>query len=212
MITGSLFNLLAEKIIYMEDANKIAVATNSADLTILSLFSQKCNIRIPAYQRAYSWENKQCKQFLDDLLEKNGKRYYLGQLLFEKDGDTLFIIDGQQRLTTTILFFAAVVKVLSQLQVNINRIKEIYLTDKFKTVDDDQVLFRKCTQKQLVSNIDDTETISQKRIINAYKYFEEELARIELSKLNLLIQSLESATISTFFITNKPEAARRLSC
>lgn len=208
MITGSPFKILAEKIIYMEDANKIAVATNSADLTILSLFSQKCNIRIPAYQRAYSWENKQCKQFLDDLLEKNGKRYYLGQLLFEKDGDTLFIIDGQQRLTTTILFFAAVVKVLSQLQVNINRIKEIYLTDKFKTVDDDQVLFRKCTQKQLVSNIDDTETISQKRIINAYKYFEEELGKIELSKLNLLIQSLESATISTFFITNKPEATQ----
>lgn len=35
----------------MEDTNKITVATNSADFTIQTLFSEKTLIRIPAYQR-----------------------------------------------------------------------------------------------------------------------------------------------------------------
>src|SRR5690606_9226384 len=75
------------------------------------LFKNSDFIRIPAYQRAYSWEKKQCSQFLEDLLEQKGKKYYLGQFLFEKDGNTLFIIDGQQRLTTTILFLSAIAKI-----------------------------------------------------------------------------------------------------
>jgi uncharacterized protein with ParB-like and HNH nuclease domain len=75
--------------------------TGKASLSqdIRSLFKAAVSIRIPAYQRAYSWESKQCSQFLEDLLEQNGKKYYLGQFLFEREGNTLFIIDGQQRLT-----------------------------------------------------------------------------------------------------------------
>ncbi len=68
---------------------------------IQQLFISSESIRIPAYQRAYSWGDKQCIQFLEDLLKPKGKKYYLGQFFFEKDGNTLFIIDGQQRLTVT---------------------------------------------------------------------------------------------------------------
>ena len=53
--------------------------------TIRQLFQNLEEIRIPAYQRAYSWEQKHCEQFFEDLMEQNGKSYYLGQLLFEKD-------------------------------------------------------------------------------------------------------------------------------
>ena len=67
---------------------------------------------------------------------KNNK-YYLGQLLFEKNGNALFIIDGQQRLTTTILFLSAIAKILTAKLEDIEAIRQTYLTDVFKTIDDD---------------------------------------------------------------------------
>lgn len=159
------------------DENKVAE-------NIQQLFINSGSVRIPAYQRAYSWGDKQCAQFLEDLLEQKGKKYYLGQFLFEKDGNTLFIIDGQQRLTTTILFLSAIAKIKILKDQNVDSIREIYLTDVFKTIDDDQVIFKKVTQKHLVSVVDDTETISQKRIIEAFNFFETELSKLDNENLN----------------------------
>lgn len=183
------------------------VETKTAE-SIQQLFINSDCIRIPAYQRAYTWGDKQCTQFLDDLLEQNGKKYYLGQFLFEKDGNTLFIIDGQQRLTTTILFLSAIAKIKILKGQNLDSINEIYLTDVFKTIDDDQIIFKKVTQKHLVSAIDDTETISQKRIIEAFNFFVTELSKLDNDNLNLIQQTLENAVISTFYITNKVEATQ----
>ena len=181
---------------------------NKVAENIQQLFISSESVRIPAYQRAYSWKKKQYTQFLEDLLEQKGKKYYLGQFLFEKDGNTLFIIDGQQRLTTTILFLSAIAKNKILKGENVDSIRKIYLTDVFKTIDDDQVIFKKVTQKHLVSAIDDTETISQKRIIEAFNFFETELSKLDNVNLNLIQQTLENAVISTFYITNKVEATQ----
>ena len=181
---------------------------NKTSENIKTLFEASESIRIPAYQRAYSWENKQCSQFLEDLLEQKSKRYYLGQFLFEKDRETLFIIDGQQRLTTTILFLSAIAKIQEKQGQNIHKIKETYLTDVFRTIEDDQIIFKKISQKHLVSEIDDTETISQKRIIEAFNFFETELIKLDNDSLYLVQQTLENAVISTFYITNKVEATQ----
>jgi uncharacterized protein with ParB-like and HNH nuclease domain len=181
---------------------------NKTAESVQQLFKKSENVRIPAYQRAFSWGDKQCSQFLEDLLEQKGKKYYLGQILFEKDGNTLFIIDGQQRLTTTILFLSALAKIKILKGENVDQIRETYLTDVFKTIDDDQVIFKKVTQKHLVSAIDDTETISQKRIIEAFNFFEIELSKVDNENLDLIQRTLENAVISTFYITNKVEATQ----
>ena len=175
---------------------------------IRQLFENSESIRIPAYQRAFSWESKQCSQFLEDLLEQKGKKYYLGQFLFEKDGGTLLIIDGQQRLTTTVLFLSAIARILNSKGENSNSLREVYLTDVFKTIDDDQVIFKKITQKHLVSAIDDTETISQRRIIEAFNFFYQELNNLDVVRLKEVQLTLENAVISTFFISNKIEATQ----
>lgn len=175
---------------------------------IQQLFKSSDLIRIPAYQRAYSWGLKQCSQFIEDLLEQNGKKYYLGQFIFEREGNTLFIIDGQQRLTTTILFLSAIAKIRNSKVENIDDIKKTYLTDVFKTIDDDQVIFKKVTQKHLVSTIDHTETTSQKRIIEAFNFFETELIKLGAENLIQIQETLENAIISTFFISNKIEATQ----
>ncbi len=183
------------------NGNKIAES-------IQQLFINASAIRIPAYQRAYSWGIKECYQFLDDLKEQQGKRYYLGQFLFEKEGETLFVIDGQQRLTTTVLFLSALAEVLTESGADISKIRNTYLTDVLKTIDDDQVIFKKITQKHLVSAIDDTETISQKRLIEAFRFFQNELKSLSIESLHLIRTTLENAVISTFYITNKIEATQ----
>jgi uncharacterized protein with ParB-like and HNH nuclease domain len=73
-------------------------------MTFRDLFDETAGrIEIPAYQRAYTWGKIQHEQWLDDL-------YHLGQFIFERAGERRHVVDGQQRLTTAILFLAAIVK------------------------------------------------------------------------------------------------------
>lgn len=72
---------------------------------------------IPIYQRPYSWEEKNIKDFLGSIFdafkevneiksETNAKPVFFGtiQLDLNKDDNALDIVDGQQRLTTFLLF------------------------------------------------------------------------------------------------------------
>lgn len=174
---------------------------------IKGLFGNNLKIRIPAYQRAYTWEKTQWKQFLEDLIEQKGKTYYLGQLLFEEDGNTLFIIDGQQRLTTTVIFMA-VISVIKESRNIDNGIKELYLNDIFKTIEDDQIIFKKVTQKNFNTILEDAETLSQKRIANASSFFKNEVSDFNNNELDEIQKTLENAIISTFCIKNKVEAVQ----
>ncbi|EJB15475.1 hypothetical protein HPCPY1313_0140 [Helicobacter pylori CPY1313] len=64
----------------------------------------------------YSWEKEQCKQLWDDIVKTGGsdqiEGHFIGSILYVLDGithsgNTLLIIDGQQRLTTITLLLTA---------------------------------------------------------------------------------------------------------
>ncbi|GAA8653194.1 hypothetical protein BTM450_06310 [Helicobacter pylori] len=90
-----------------------------ADVTTLLDFireNQKNQFVIPIYQRLYSWEKEQCKQLWDDIIKIGGNDkmdgHFIGSILYVLDrithsGNTLLIIDGQQRLTTITLLLTA---------------------------------------------------------------------------------------------------------
>jgi uncharacterized protein with ParB-like and HNH nuclease domain len=105
-----------------------------ADNTLLSLtqiFNQKI-FRIPDFQRGYSWEKPQLDDFWDDIQNlKTDKIHYTGLLtvepiskkqvekiekwqddiwLLEKGLSAYYVIDGQQRLTTAIIFINELLK------------------------------------------------------------------------------------------------------
>ncbi|WP_034375008.1 DUF262 domain-containing protein, partial [Helicobacter suis] len=73
---------------------------------------------IPLYQRAYSWEKEQWDQFLADLEEvtRGGNKYYFGNVLLEslEDQKHIDIIDGQQCITTILIFIRALHNVLAE--------------------------------------------------------------------------------------------------
>lgn len=197
--------------------------------TIKELFGRR-NIRfvIPAYQRAYAWEKRQYTQFVDDLKECDESNYYLGHFLFEQNKDTLYVIDGQQRLTTSIIFFSAFINTLERRRQEwensdnaddikglIDDISDYYLKDirherqKFITVAYDNNFFADVIidRKNHVSN-EDLSSKSKKAILNALNYFEEELGKAGMEQLLSWASSLENASITTFVVKDKLQAAQ----
>lgn len=63
--------------------------TMDSKLTIKQLFNDdEIHFRIPTYQRAYSWDEKQVVHFLDDIKEQNPyKKYFFGNFLFERESN-----------------------------------------------------------------------------------------------------------------------------
>jgi hypothetical protein len=81
------------------------------------IFCSDYQFEVPSYQRPYSWEEEQAGELFDDVLgamRRSGGRaeaepYFLGSLvLIKAPGSTRAqVVDGQQRLTTLTLLFAA---------------------------------------------------------------------------------------------------------
>lgn len=79
---------------------------------------QPQQLKIPIYQRKYSWERKQCEQLFKDIErigQSDKKSHFIGSLVFQSYRgriSTLVIIDGQQRITTLSLIMAALARYL----------------------------------------------------------------------------------------------------
>ncbi len=196
--------------------------------TIKALFGRR-NIRfvIPAYQRAYAWENKQFSQFIEDLQECTDCEYYLGHFLFEQDEDTLYVIDGQQRLTTCVIFFSAFVNVVrcrkkewvdndnkEQIQDLLLDLSDYYLKEirhqkqKFITVDYDNNFFIDAIiEHNNVAN-DDLTSKSKIAIIRALKFFEDKLRELSIDEMLSYASTLENASITTFVVKDKLQACQ----
>lgn len=190
-------------------------------LTLKDLFCTKNRkFMIPSYQRSYSWEEKQINQFIDDL-ENTTERYYLGHFLFEEDGNEkncLHIIDGQQRLTTSVIFFACLLNELKKrvLEISIEILEDIedyYIRDlrkgtqKLLTVDYDNNFF--CDEIiEYKTSFNSPESKSQERILNAKSIFSDTFKNMDTTKLIKWKDVVENSTITMFVVSNKIEAAQ----
>ena len=86
--------------------------------TISGVFNGSRLLEIPFYQRAYVWGEEQWERFLGDMefVTASKRPYFLGSIILKQasSGNTLSevseirtVIDGQQRLTTMVIFFKA---------------------------------------------------------------------------------------------------------
>jgi hypothetical protein len=83
---------------------------NAEDKTIEEILFGRYTFMVPRYQRPYSWSADQLEEFWNDLVNSEDT-YFLGSFVFnlenQTENDYIEIIDGQQRLLTITIFFAA---------------------------------------------------------------------------------------------------------
>lgn len=73
-------------------------------------------LQVPANQREYAWESEHVVNLFEDIARAIGESeptYFLGTLVTISRGDSLEVVDGQQRLATTALLLHAIVEYLT---------------------------------------------------------------------------------------------------
>jgi uncharacterized protein with ParB-like and HNH nuclease domain len=103
---------------------------NVQKYTPADIFNPDKDVRfiIPKYQREYTWRRDNWDSLIDDISE-NPDGHFIGSIIcINKTGDTLEtqeleLVDGQQRLTTLTLLYAAIYKKLSELEQGSEDIK-----------------------------------------------------------------------------------------
>lgn len=162
----------------------------AGEILINGIFNGSRLLEVPFYQRAYVWDEEQWDRFLTDMefVTKTKKPYFLGSIIF-KSGKTLntwdhfsdckIVIDGQQRLTTLMIFF----KVLC-LKKNENRLfeRDFCLEDDTVVLQhgrNDLAAFDKVMRHEKLEEIPNVVPASQ--IISAFNFF---LKKIDPHKLD----------------------------
>jgi hypothetical protein len=182
-------------------------------------------IVVPSYQRAYSWETPVVGStkrthtdiFLTDLEEykKSGAKspYYFGHFLFEEKQEMFCVIDGQQRLTTIVIFLAALFAKLRALRSLSEEEGEAYedmvrrhSTVRFSTVHYDNQLFKDYVIEQTKADNNGIETESARRIVGAFDFFKKKLTDTTEEYLTTMLIIVSSATCTTHRVQNESEA------
>lgn len=89
------------------------------DKYIRDLLKCGATFTIPRFQREYSWDKANYKEFFEDMIKSlevsndgiTVSDYFLGTMLFVgelKSGNEVEVVDGQQRLTTITILFSAI--------------------------------------------------------------------------------------------------------
>ena len=149
---------------------------------------------IPPYQRNYEWTEEQCDVFYRDVVKtcyRNKKGYntehFFGSITFFEtetpfgQPDQLILIDGQQRITTTMLFLVALRDVLQDDKLK-NFINKKYLKNNDASGDNDEYKIKLKqvetdwgVYKHIILREDIIEKEKNATIYRNYQYFKNKL-------------------------------------
>ena len=195
-----------------------------ASTTIRKMMSGN-KIVVPSYQRAYSWDtpikntdkNTQIDVFLSDLEEyrKSDSKspYYFGHFLFEEKDQKFCVIDGQQRLTTIVIFLAALFNRLRNIR-ELSKEEKFCEEDmvrsggtrRFSTVDYDNQLFIDYVIEQTKTDHNGLDTESARRVVRAFDFFKDQLSSHSDGYLTRMLSIISQSTCSTHPVQNESEA------
>ena len=170
---------------------------------------------IPDYQRGYAWDDEQVKDFIDDvdaLSEDDGvKSHYMGTVVTYDTGyvetyrktevPVKDVVDGQQRLTSVLLYLAVLLKSLRKCTPD----DEDFAGDqtaflysgcvpKLNLCDSDRDFFLSLLREggRLTGDIVATDTPSRKRLARAAQLFRERVEACDQLKMEAIYQALKS--------------------
>lgn len=153
---------------------------------------------IPVYQRAYSWEKKQCMRLWKDILEmykSDGKKHFLGTIVnvaenFAPTGIHKYtIIDGQQRITTLVILLIALRDFIENNELLESHIKPEAITDMYLKnlhADSDEqykLILSQRDKQNLIELIEGHKDRidEESRIIHNYNYFYNKISNGDMS-------------------------------
>ena len=188
--------------------------------TIKNLFNGRTIFNIPKYQRAYTWEEKQIEEFVNDLENQDpDKDYFLGTILFQDRGmsddfDHIDIVDGQQRITTLIIFIKLLIDYLEEHKdktTKIAMLRDTYIQQygeyKLCVLQDDNEFFKSyILQDNPVPN--GMRTPSQRRLSDAKELLLERIKSYPLETLRELKDKIERMRVLTYSVKDNAEATQ----
>ena len=175
----------------------------AGEILINGIFNGSRLLEVPFYQRAYVWDDEQWERFLADMefVTKTKKPYFLGSIIFKSGktpntwdhfSDCKIVIDGQQRLTTLMIFFKALC-----LKKNENRLFERDFCLEDDTIvlrhgRNDIAAFDKVMRHEKLEEIPNV--VPASKIISAFNFF---LKKIDAEKLdrNIIKQNVQFVCI-----------------
>lgn len=160
---------------------------------------------IPRFQREYSWEKKHYKEFLEDMISNvnvnddnlETTQYFMGTMLFVGDKDKptkdpVYVVDGQQRLTTVTILFSVIAHLFKKLgQQALSDSMFQYIMTKNNDGEDMRVLktvssypyFSFYIQSMDKADVDEPESEEEINIKTTYEFFEKNLQEDNLRTL-----------------------------
>jgi len=191
----------------------------NGNIKVTDLFNADRIFNVPKYQRTYTWkEDDNLENFLEDLLNQRGeKSYFLGTLLFHQKNDrgdyeVIDVVDGQQRLTTIMIFMKILID-----KLNKNSSKKItnktfarYICDgenyKLELENEDNSFLHNTILRD--NNTSSLETPSQKNLFEAKEFFNKRLSNVNLETLERLFDVLTKADVILYVVDKISDATQ----
>ncbi|MCQ2756656.1 DUF262 domain-containing HNH endonuclease family protein [Helicobacter pylori] len=155
---------------------------------------EKGVFEIPSYQRGYAWQIRQLKDFWNDLehVSKLGDKFHymhsltLRELENEFESSAFEIIDGQQRLATSLILLGLLAKITQHKDPKYSLINlEPILSYKYYGLNE---AFRAITEEEDLEKF--KTSFYAKNLISAYEFFKEKTSNITNPTLNKLLDAL----------------------
>lgn len=195
--------------------------------SLSKIFNERL-FRIPDYQRGYSWGEKQLKDFWNDIEQlEEEKNHYTGVITLEPVNDEIrktwtddswiiksksffpyFIVDGQQRLTTSLILIQAIIETALEKceELNYTPISDIrkkfifdsrdsgisrsYIFGYEKDNPSYEYLKTEIFLEKSETKAEKQETIYTQNLRKAKEYFTSQLSQLKINEIELLYKKL----------------------
>ncbi len=156
---------------------------------------EKGVFEIPSYQRGYAWQDRQLKDFWNDLehVSKLGDKFHYMHSLTLRESENEFessafeIIDGQQRLATSLILLGLLAKITQNKEPKYSLINlEPILSYKYYGLSE---AFRAITEEEKDLEAFKT-SFYAKNLIEAYTFFQEKISDTPIEALEKMFDAL----------------------
>lgn len=182
----------------------------SSQQSLKQFFASKV-FEIPKYQRSYAWEKQNVRELFEDIQEALDTKanHYVGTVVLAKtkNEEVFNIVDGQQRVTTIVMFISAIIRKLDDKEDQ-NFYRRYYIKQKnqykLTPLERDRDFFFALLNGTLTL---EPKSKSQRFMLNVYSEMEN-IVEHHIKDLAQFLKAIEALSILEFIEKNESDAIR----